>query len=151
DKHLFAIGYNTTAGHADAASYDLLASEARLASFLTVARGQAPRRHWFHLGRPLTQVHGRPCLVSWGGTMFEYLMPELLLRRYPDSLLADSAEAAVQRQIDYGRERGVPWGISESAFSSQSLSLDYQYQSFGVPGLGLKRGLGQDLVIAPYA
>ncbi len=151
DRHLFAVGYNVPQGRLDGASYDLLASEARLASFLAVGRGHAPRKHWFHLGRLLTRVDHELCLVSWGGTMFEYLMPELLLRRYPGTLLGESAQAAVTRQVEYGRERGVPWGISESAFSSQYINLDYQYQAFGVPGLGLKRGLAQDLVVAPYA
>jgi cyclic beta-1,2-glucan synthetase len=151
DRHLFAIGYNVPQGRLDVPSYDLLASEARLASFLAIARGEVPRRHWFHLGRLLTRVDSRLCLVSWGGTMFEYLMPDLLLPRYPGTLLTESSQAAVARQIEYGGERGVPWGISESAFSSQFASFDYQYQSFGVPGLGLKRGLYQDMVIAPYA
>ncbi len=151
DRHLFAIGYNLSVGRLDAPSYDLLASESCLASFLAIARGDVPPRHWFHLGRLLTQVDHQLCLISWGGTMFEYLMPPLMLRYYPSTLLGESAQAAVTRQIEYGRERGVPWGISESAYSSQYVSYDYQYQSFGVPGLGLKRGLGQDLVIAPYA
>jgi cyclic beta-1,2-glucan synthetase len=151
DRHLFAIGYNVPQKRLDAACYDLLASEARLASFLAIARGHAPRRHWFHLGRAFVVNEGEMCLVSWGGTMFEYLMPQLLLRRYPNTLLDESCRGAVDRQIAYGRERGVPWGISESAFSSHSVSFDYQYQAFGVPGLGLKRGLAQDLVIAPYA
>jgi cyclic beta-1,2-glucan synthetase len=151
DRHLFAVGFNVPAGRLDGGSYDLLASEARLASFLAIARGDAPRKHWFHLGRLLVAVEHRLCLVSWGGTMFEYLMPELLLRRYPETLLAESCQSAVARQISYGQERGVPWGISESAFSSQYINLDYQYQAFGVPGLGLKRGLGDDLVVAPYA
>jgi cyclic beta-1,2-glucan synthetase len=151
DRHLFAIGYHAAQGRLDAASYDLLASEARLTSYLAIARGQVPRRHWFHLGRLLTRVDGCLCLLSWGGTMFEYLMPDLLLRRYPEALLAESTDIAVARQISYGRERHVPWGISESAYSSQYASYDYQYQSFGVPGLGLKRGLDQDLVVAPYA
>ncbi len=151
DRHLFAVGFNVPAAHLDSGSYDLLASEARLASFLAIARGDAPRKHWFHLGRMLVAVEQRLCLVSWGGTMFEYLMPELLLRRYPETLLMESCETAVARQIAYGQERGVPWGISESAFSSQYINLDYQYQAFGVPGLGLKRGLADDLVVAPYA
>ncbi len=151
DRDLFAIGYHVPAARLDTSCYDLLASEARLSSFLAIARGDAPRKHWFHLGRLLVSVEHRLCLVSWGGTMFEYLMPDLLLRRYPDTLLTESGQAAVARQIEYGRERGVPWGISESAFSSQYINLDYQYQAFGVPGLGLKRGLAQDLVVAPYA
>ena len=135
----------------DAACYDLLASEARLSSFLAIARGDVPRRHWFHLGRAVVRAGGQSCLVSWGGTMFEYLMPQLLLRRYADTLLQESCEASVAEQMAYGRKHRVPWGISESAFSSQYVSFDYQYQTFGVPTLGLKRGLAQDLVIAPYA
>jgi cyclic beta-1,2-glucan synthetase len=151
DRHLFSIGYNHSTARLDTASYDLLASESCLTSFLAIARGDVPPRHWFQLGRLLTRVRGRLCLISWGGTMFEYLMPPLLLPYYQGTLLAESDQTAVARQIEYGRQNGVPWGISESAFSSQYVSLDYQYQSFGVPGLGLKRGLGQDLVIAPYA
>jgi cyclic beta-1,2-glucan synthetase len=151
DRHLFAIGYTPATGKLDNASYDLLASEARLTSFLAVARGQAPRKHWFHLSRLVTRAEGELCLISWGGTMFEYLMPELILPCYADTLLDESRRAAVERQIAYGRQRGVPWGISESGFASQNSSLDYQYQAFGVPGLGLKRGLSGDLVVAPYA
>jgi cyclic beta-1,2-glucan synthetase len=151
DRRLFSIGFHAGQGRLDAPCYDLLASEARLASFLAVARGDAPRRHWFQLGRLLTRAAGELCLVSWGGTMFEYLMPELLLPCYGGTLLAESRQAAVDRQMQYGRERGVPWGISESAYSGRYHAFDYQYQSFGVPGLGLKRGLGHDLVVAPYA
>jgi cyclic beta-1,2-glucan synthetase len=150
-RHLFAVGYNFTLGRLDNAHYDLLASEASLTSFLAIARGEAPRRHWFQLGRPLTRTAGHTALLSWGGTMFEYLMPHLLLTALPETLLAESIEAAVDRQIEYGRHRHVPWGVSESGFSTLDAALDYQYQSFGVPGLGLRRGLGQDLVIAPYA
>jgi cyclic beta-1,2-glucan synthetase len=151
DRHLFAIGYNVAQGRLDAACYDLLASEARLASYLAIARGDVPRRHWFHLGRTMVRAGGEMCLVSWGGTMFEYLMPQLFLRRYTGTLLEEGCQASVAEQISYGRERRVPWGISESAFSSQYVSFDYQYQTFGVPALGLKRGLAQDLVVAPYA
>jgi cyclic beta-1,2-glucan synthetase len=150
-RHLFAVGYNLSQGRLDNAHYDLLASEACLTSFLTVARGNVPRRHWFQLGRPLTRTAGEVGLVSWGGTMFEYLMPRLLLRPLPGTLLHESQRAAVARQIDYGRQCGVPWGISESAFAAVDVALNYQYQAFGVPGLGLKRGLGNDLVVAPYA
>ncbi|HTU17645.1 MAG TPA: glucoamylase family protein, partial [Gemmataceae bacterium] len=151
DRHLFAIGYNAAQGQLDSACYDLLASEARLSSFLAIACGDVPRRHWFHLGRAVVRAAGQPCLVSWGGTMFEYLMPQIFLRRYEDTLLQESCEASVAEQIAYGRQRRTPWGMSESAFSSQYASFDYQYQTFGVPTLGLKRGLAQDLVVAPYA
>jgi cyclic beta-1,2-glucan synthetase len=151
DRHLFAIGYNVAQGSLDSACYDLLASEARLTSFLAIARGDVPRRHWFHLGRAVVRAAEQLCLVSWGGTMFEYLMPQLFLRSYDDTLLQESCAASVDEQMAYGRRRRVPWGISESAFSSQYVSFDYQYQTFGVPTLGLKRGLAQDLVVAPYA
>ncbi|HEY7426134.1 MAG TPA: glucoamylase family protein [Gemmataceae bacterium] len=150
DRHLLAIGYNVPQGRLDAACYDLLASEARLSSYLAIARGDVPRRHWFHLSRTMVRAGGELCLVSWGGTMFEYLMPQLFLRRYAGTLLEASCQASVAEQISYGREHRVPWGISESA-CSQYVKFNYQYQTFGVPTLGLKRGLAQDLVVAPYA
>ncbi len=151
-RNLFAIGYNVPLERLDPAHYDLLASEAAIASFLAVARGIVPRKHWFQLGRPATRVAGQPGLVSWGGTMFEYLMPRLLLPAPPGTLLDTAQHAAVARQIEYGRQTRTPWGISESGFYViDAIALDYQYQSFGVPGLGLKRGLGKDLVVAPYA
>jgi cyclic beta-1,2-glucan synthetase len=151
DRHLFSIGYNVAQEKLDAACYDLMASEARLASFLAIARGEAPTRHWFYLRRAVVRAARQSCLVSWAGTMFEYLMPQLFLRSYAGTLLNASCEAAVEEQMAYGRRRRVPWGISESAFSSHTASSDYQYQAFGVPALGLKRGLAEDLVIAPYA
>ena len=151
-RNLFAIGYNVPLERLDPAHYDLLASEAAITSFLAVARGVVPRKHWFQLGRPATRAAGWPGLVSWGGTMFEYLMPRLLLPAPPGTLLDTAQRAAVARHIEYGRQMRTPWGISESGFYVvDALALDYQYQSFGVPGLGLKRGLGKDLVIAPYA
>jgi len=150
-RQLFSIGFNLGLNRLDNAHYDLLASEACLTSFLAIARGDVPKRHWFHLSRPLTRAGGSIALLSWGGTMFEYLMPRLLLRGYSGTLLHESCNAAVARQIEYGQQHRVPWGISESGFSALDVALDYQYQSFGVPGLGLKRGLGQNLVIAPYA
>ena len=150
-RHLFSIGYNHSLGKLDNAHYDLLASEARLTSYLAIARGDVPKRHWFQLGRPLTRAAGAVALQSWGGTMFEYLMPRLLLRSFPATLLDESDRAAVACQVQYGRKAHVPWGISESAYNSLDADLNYQYQAFGVPGLGLKRGLARDLVIAPYA
>ncbi len=151
ERHLFAIGYNLVHGRLDNACYDLMASECCLTSYLAVARGEAPRRHWFQLGRPFIRAAGRIGLISWGGTMFEYLMPRLMLRSLPGTLLAEACRTAVDRQIEYGRELGLPWGISESGFAAQYLDGDYQYQAFGTPGLGLKQGLEQDRVIAPYA
>ncbi len=151
DRNLYTIGVNLTQNRLDGPCYDLLASESCLTSFLTVARGDAPRKHWFMLGRPFIRAAGETGLVSWGGTMFEYLMPRLMIKAMPGTLVAEAVETAVARQIEFGAENGVPWGISESAFNAQYVDGDYQYQSFGVPGLGLKRGLEKDLVIAPYA
>jgi cyclic beta-1,2-glucan synthetase len=151
-RSLFAIGYNVPLERLDPAHYDLLASEAAIASFLAVARGVVPRKHWFQLGRPAMRITGQSGLLSWGGTMFEYLMPRLLLPAPTGTLLDTAQRAAVARQMQYGRQTRTPWGISESGFYViDALALDYQYQSFGVPGLGLKRGLGKDLVVAPYA
>lgn len=150
-RRLFSIGYNVPLGRLDGAHYDLLASEACLTSFLGIARGEIPREHWFQLGRLSTLTAGRPGLLSWGGTMFEYLMPRLLLPIMEGTLLDASQRAAVARQIEYGEEKSVPWGVSESGYHYLDAAKEYQYQAFGVPGLGLKRDLGADLVVAPYA
>ena len=154
-RRIFSIGYRLAdaegPGRLDASFYDLLASEARLASFIAIAKGDVPQHHWFHLGRLVTNVDGRATLMSWGGTMFEYLMPLLLMRTFPGTLLDQSCRASVRRQIEYGRQRDVPWGISESAYAFTDRDGNYQYRAFGVPGLGLKRGLATDLVVAPYA
>ena len=154
-RQLLAIGYQAAdsdgAGRLDPSYYDLLASEARVASFLAIAKGDVPETHWFHLGRPVTSVRGAPALLSWSATLFEYLMPLLVMRSYPDTLLDASCRLAVRRQIDYAAEHHVPWGISESAYNLVDRRGHYQYKAFGVPGLGLKRGLGDELVVAPYA
>jgi cellobiose phosphorylase len=154
-RGLLAIGYRPAdtegPGRLDTAYYDLLASEARLASFVAIAKGDVPDTHWFRLGRPVTSVEGVPTLLSWGATMFEYLMPLLVTRRYPDTLLDEACRMAVRRQIEYGRQRRVPWGVSECAYNVVDRQGTYQYRAFGVPGLGLRRGLGDDLVVAPYA
>ena len=154
-RHLFAIGYRLAdadgPGRLDTSFYDLLASEARLASFLAIANGDVPQRHWFHLGRPAVSVDGVPTLLSWSASMFEYLMPTLVMRVFPNTLLDATCRRAVRRQMQYGRRRGVPWGISESAFNVRDRHETYQYKAFGVPGLGLKRGLADELVVAPYA
>jgi cyclic beta-1,2-glucan synthetase len=153
-RELFAIGAQVTGpgvARLDGSYYDLLASEARLASFIAIAKGDIPQRHWFRLGRPLTALHGAPVLMSWSATIFEYLMPALVMRAYPDTLLTGSSELAVRHQIEYGRALGVPWGVSESAYSATDRHDTYQYRAFGVPGLGLARGLGEELVVAPYA
>jgi cyclic beta-1,2-glucan synthetase len=151
DRELFSIGYSVTDLRLDNSYYDLLASEARLASFIGIAKGDVPQEHWFRMGRQLTLVHRARALISWTGTMFEYLMPLLVMRSYSETLLDQTYHSVVKRQIEYGEERGVPWGISESAYNARDLQLTYQYAPFGVPGLGLKRGLVQDLVVAPYA
>jgi cyclic beta-1,2-glucan synthetase len=150
-RQLFAIGYRVADGSLDEGRYDLLASEARLTSFVAIARGDVPAVHWFRLSRPMTPVESGIALVSWSGSMFEYLMPGLVMREPDGSLLEQTCRLAVKRQISYALARGVPWGISESAYNVRDLDLTYQYSSFGVPGLGLERGLGDDLVIAPYA
>ena len=150
-RHLLAIGYSVVDHRLDASFYDLLASEARLASFLAIAQGKLPQEHWFSLGRQLTTSHERPALLSWSGSMFEYLMPLLVMPTYEGTLLDETYRAVVDRQIAYGRERGVPWGVSESGYNKTDGQLNYQYRAFGVPGLGFKRGLAEDLVIAPYA
>ena len=150
-RHLLAIGYNVGERRLDSSYYDLLASEARLCSFVAIAQGKLPQESWFALGRLLTTAGGEPVLLSWSGSMFEYLMPLLVMPTYEDTLLDQTYKAAVERQIEYGRNRGVPWGMSESGYNTIDVHLNYQYRAFGVPGLGLKRGLADDLVIAPYA
>ena len=150
-RKLFAIGYNVSLARLDLSSYDLLASEARLGSFIAIARGDVPLDHWFSLGRPYGGIGRQRVLLSWTGTMFEYLMPLLFQSSYGNSLLDKAAREAVQVQIAYGRRRQVPWGISESAFADLDLEKTYQYKAFGVPALGLKRGLEEQLVVAPYA
>jgi cyclic beta-1,2-glucan synthetase len=150
-RDLLSIGYRVNEGALDSGCYDLLASEARIASFISIAKGDAPSKHWFRLGRALTPVGRGSALVSWSGSMFEYLMPEIVMHAPPGSLLNETEQLVVRRQIGYGAERHVPWGISECAFNARDIQLRYQYSGFGVPGLGLKRGLSEDLVIAPYA
>src|SRR5450432_2455741 len=150
-QRLLAIGYNVTDHRRDNGFYDLLASESRLTIFLGIAQGKLPQDSWFALGRQLTNPGTSPVLLSWSGSMFEYLMPLLVMPAYENTLLDQTNHAAIQKQIDYGKKKMVPWGISESGYNMVDSSLNYQYRAFGVPGLGLKRGLGEDLVIAPYA
>jgi cyclic beta-1,2-glucan synthetase len=150
-RKLFSIGYHTSASTFDNSYYDLLASEARLASFIAIAKGDVPVEHWFRLGRSLTSDRGIRALASWSGSMFEYLMPVLVTQSYPFTLLDQTYHGAVRRQILYGSDRGVPWGVSESAYNVRDRNNVYQYRGFGVPDLALKRGLNKDLVVAPYA
>ena len=138
-------------GALDPSCYDLLASEARLASFIAIAKGDVAARHWFHLGRAVTPIAHRAALISWSGSMFEYLMPSLIMRSPTGSLLEETSRLIVRRQVDYAKSLGIPWGISEAAYNIRDLTLTYQYSNFGVPGLGLKRGLGENAVVAPYA
>ncbi len=151
ERKLLSIGYRVLEGSLDPSCYDLLASEARLASFVAIANGDVPARHWFRLGRAVIRISHGAALISWSGSMFEYLMPSLVMRAPTGSLLEQTNRLIVGRQQAYGRKLGVPWGISESAYNARDLERTYQYSSFGVPGLGLKRGLGENVVVAPYA
>jgi cellobiose phosphorylase len=150
-RELFSVGFNVTERRYDASFYDLLASEARLCSYVVIALGQVSQDHWFTLGRLLVTLRGDLVLASWSGSMFEYLMPLLIMPNYENTLLDQTCKGAVRQQIKYGQLRGVPWGVSESGYNRTDVHLNYQYRAFGVPGLGLKRGLAEDLVIAPYA
>jgi cyclic beta-1,2-glucan synthetase len=151
ERRLLSIGYRAADGTLDDNCYDLLASEARLASFIAIAKSDVPARHWFRLGRAATPIGHGAALISWAGSMFEYLMPSLVMRAPTGSLLEQTNRLIVRRQMEYGTTLGVPWGISESAYNARDLEFTYQYSNFGVPGLGLKRGLSENAVIAPYA
>jgi cyclic beta-1,2-glucan synthetase len=151
ERKLLSIGYLVPEGTLDPSCYDLLASEARLASFVAIAKGDIPASHWFRLGRGVTPVAHGAALISWSGSMFEYLMPSLVMRAPAGSLLDQTNRLIVHRQIAYAATLHRPWGISESAYNARDLEFTYQYSNFGVPGLGLKRGLGEDRVFAPYA
>jgi hypothetical protein len=150
-RKLLAVGFNVSDHRCDESCYDLLASEARLTSFLAVSHGQLPLEHWFALGRMVTIVRGTPTLLSWSGSMFEYLLPMLIMPSYRATLLDATCRAAVKHQIRYTRRHSAPWGISESCSSTHGASDDYGYRAFGVPALGLAPDLGEHLVIAPYA
>ncbi|MEO6901683.1 MAG: glucoamylase family protein [Bacteroidia bacterium] len=149
--NLLSIGYNVQDHRMDESYYDLLASEARLAIFIGIAQGKLPEESWFALGRLLTNVNGESILLSWSGSMFEYLMPLLVMPTFENTLLDQTFKSAVNWQIEYGRQAGFPWGISESGYNMINANSNYQYRAFGAPGLGLKRGLDEDAVIAPYA
>ena len=150
-RKLLAIGFRVADEALDPSCYDLLASEARLASIVAIAKGDIPAHSWFRLGRTVTAIEQKPALVSWSGSMFEYLMPALIMREPDESLIGRSNALIVGRQIDYGKMLGIPWGISESAYNARDFEMTYQYSGFGIPGLGLKRGLGENIVITPYA
>ncbi|HEV7415792.1 MAG TPA: glucoamylase family protein, partial [Tianweitania sediminis] len=151
ERKLLAIGYRADTHQLDESCYDLLASEARLTSLFGIAKGDLPTEHWFRLGRPVTEIGYRGALMSWSGSMFEYLMPPLVMKEPRGGLLNQTNNLIIRRQISYGRSKNIPWGISEAAFNARDREMTYQYTNFGVPGLGLKRGLANNLVIAPYA
>jgi cyclic beta-1,2-glucan synthetase len=151
ERKLLSIGYSQEDNRLDVSCYDLLASEARLASLFAIAKGDVTTRHWFRLGRTATPLGNGSALISWSGSMFEYLMPSLIMRAPAGSLLEQTSRLVVERQQAYGRSLGVPWGVSESAYNARDMEFTYQYSNFGVPGLGLKRGLSDNVVIAPYA
>lgn len=151
ERKLFSIGYNVSDNRLDSSCYDLLASECRLASFIAIAKGDVPLEHWWALGRPTTEAFGFIVLQSWGGTMFEYLMPVIWCKNFNNTLLDYACKTAVECQIAYGNQLGIPWGISESAYSRLDIHNIYQYRAFGVPYLGLKHGLENDFVITPYS
>lgn len=151
DKKLLSIGFSVATNRLDTNCYDLLASEARLASLFAIAKGDVETRHWFRLGRPATPIGSGSALISWSGSMFEYLMPSLVMRAPAGSVLEQTTRLVVARQRAYAAALGIPWGISESSYNARDLEMTYQYSNFGVPGLGLKRGLSENRVIAPYA
>ncbi|MEX2632843.1 MAG: glucoamylase family protein [Balneolales bacterium] len=150
-RRLFSIGYNVDKAILDISTYDLLASEARIASYIAIAKGDIPVEHWFRLSRRLTSLNREEILLSWGGTMFEYLMPLLFMRNYTDTLIDLTYKNVVNWQRGYGKNQNKPWGFSESAYYFLNIDMHYQYRAFGAPGLGLKRGLAEDHVVAPYA
>ena len=150
-RRVFHIGYNVESGRLDPNFYDLIASESRLASLVAIARGDVPQDHWLYLARPVTELGGKRALLSWSGTMFEYLMPNLYVESYPNTLMDQSCRVAVEQQMAYASEKNIPWGISESSYYNFDSSQIYQYQAFGVPQLGYKRGLAENLVVTPYA
>jgi len=150
-RRVFHIGYNVESGRLDPNYYDLMASEARIASLIAIARGDVPQNHWLYLARPLTELNGKRALLSWSGTMFEYLMPNLFMESYPDTLMDQSCRVALEEQVRYGTEHSIPWGTSEAAYYNFDAVRVYQYKAFGIPSLGYKRGLSDDLVVTPYA
>lgn len=146
-RGLFSIGYNLDTAQLDKGAYDLLASEARIASYIAISKGDVPVEHWFRLSRRLTKINREEILLSWGGSMFEYLMPLLFMRSFQDTILSHTYKNVINWQKVYGNKRDLPWGFSESAYYFLNIDMQYQYRSFGVPGLGLKRGLADEYVV----
>jgi hypothetical protein len=150
-RNLLSIGYDVSAGELAKSCYDLLASEARIGTFIAVAKGEAQQETWFRLGRQHTSCEGETVPVSWTGTMFEYLMAPIWMKSQPNTLLDRAVRGAVRAQQKYGEGRSVPWGISEAAYSKQDADGNYQYAAFGVPGLALNVARGGSLVVSPYS
>ena len=150
-RELFSIGYNVEENSLGNSYYDLLASESRIASFVAIAKNDVPSAHWFKLGRAMTNAFHTHSLVSWSGTMFEYFMPSLIMKNYPRTLLSQTYRSVIKAQINFAKQKKTPWGISESAFYKFDVAENYQYKAFGIPGLGLKRGLEDEIVISPYS
>ena len=150
-RGLFSIGYNVEENSLGNSYYDLLASECRITSFIAIAKNDVPSSHWFKLGRAMTNAFHTHSLVSWSGTMFEYFMPSLIMRNYPKTLLSQTYKSVIKAQISFAKQKKIPWGISESAFYEFDTADNYQYKAFGVPGIGLKRGLEDEIVISPYS
>ena len=151
NRGLFSIGYNVEENSLGTSYYDLLASECRIASFVAISKNDVPQSHWFNLSRAMTNAFHTHSLVSWSGTMFEYFMPSLIMKNYPKTLLDKTYKGVIKAQIAFAKQKNVPWGISESAFYEFDGDKNYQYKAFGVPGLGLKRGLEDEVVISPYS
>ena len=150
-RELFSIGYNVEENSLGNSYYDLLASESRIASFVAIAKNEVPSSHYFKLGRSMTNAFHTHSLVSWSGTMFEYFMPSLIMKNYPRTLLSQTYRSVIKAQINFAKQKKTPWGISESAFYNFDVADNYQYKAFGIPGLGLKRGLEDEIVISPYS
>lgn len=150
EQRLFSIGFNIEENKLTDSYYDLLASEARQASLVAIAKNDVPSKHWNNLSRTLTVLRKYKGLISWSGTAFEYLMPNINIPRYKGSLLDESCKFAIMNQIEYSQKLGIPWGISEAAFNLKDLHSNYQYKAFGIPWLGLKRGLADEMVSATY-
>jgi cyclic beta-1,2-glucan synthetase len=150
EKSIFSIGFNVEEGKLTNSYYDLLASEARQASLIAIAKRDIPAKHWNNLSRTLTVLDKYKGLVSWSGTAFEYLMPNINIPKYSGSLLDESCKFMIYSQQRYCFKLGIPWGISESAFNLKDLNSNYQYKAFGIPWLGLKRGLADEMVVSSY-
>ena len=150
EEQIFSIGFNIEENKLTDSYYDLLASEARQASLVAIAKKDVPTKHWNYLSRTLTTLVKYKGLISWSGTAFEYLMPNINIPRYKGSLLDESCKFMIKSQMEYAKELNIPWGISEAAFNLKDLHGNYQYKAFGIPWLGLKRGLADEQVVSSY-